>query len=79
MSKKITIIETYDEYECELCGPSYATSHKLKCEDFECGDDAVAHCYDCTEVSREECLEQFLIHLGYEIEDVDGGYTFGEE
>lgn len=75
MSNLIYVEWLHDEYDCENCGPSYATGYKLEISD-ETGVVVmervpIAHCYDGQDFDRQHLLEDIMDYFGYTYSERD--------
>lgn len=61
--------QTYDEWDCETCGGSYASAYEFTVNGKTYGGEASAHCFGGYSNNLEDLLLEFLNDLGYTFEE----------
>lgn len=81
MSKIAKITYSQDYMDCETCGSEYAESVQIEIDGKVFGSLASASCFGNIETTGTSILKEYLISLGYQIEEtsIDLGDGFDYE
>jgi hypothetical protein len=72
--KRIKIIHTEDEYECDTCGWDWQESYQVEYEGKLYGNEAHASCFGAENTSMADALLLFIQAQGFEVEYEDVVY-----
>jgi hypothetical protein len=74
MGKRVDIVYSADEWDCETCGGSYCDSYQIRCEGLAYGEMANAHCLSTSSTDLAPVLLEFLRAEGYDVRMIHALY-----
>jgi transposase-like protein len=72
--KRIKIIRTEDEYECDTCGWDWQESYQVEYDGKLYGNEAHATCFGAENTSLADALLLFIQDQGFDVEHEDVVY-----